>query len=1300
MNLIKYKKRILIFGLAFLLLPPFNLAMGQEESGLGIDMEEESNQVSEEVIKNKAAETARQIETYLKLNPDKTIVELQADLEFKKIAVQRIADTGYTAVIDANNGYFYFHPQEKLLNTDSHQFKDSLPAMWAIFDKTIGPVCQDADGYYDWQEEDKTMTKKYMYLACVGAATGDGKNLFVGATAYLDEQAADRYLEEYNIKKSFIYAKDAIKQKAEDVARQIEIYIKLNPDKTVKDLQADQYFQEIAVQGVGKTGYTAVTDYETLTCRFHSNPTIVDLELHNLAEKLPGFWSVMSKTKGGIEAEGIYDWEEADGSMREKYMYISLVDANTADGVGLHVAATTYLDEYIEVGNGAVGEKDRSIVETQAEREKKYSLEIVMYWFLGGLFVIFLVLFTLNKLGIVKIERSTAVYLLAIVLLMIIGLFIFSTWQTTQNMKKETAKSAAEALSAVAVSRAEHINTLLDSYKIVAETLAAGNPFRDILDENIGYDLRVGQVKRRMRSVIESNSQISGIRVLDRHGKLIISSMENDAVGNEDVFIKAKEKSFIGEARISTRTGQKVMNISSPILLTDKFVGVMAVTFKLDELKNIVKNTEGLGKTGEIYLINKEKYTITPLRFRTDTFLKQKIDTLNSRNCFEHASGKGYEEVIRFVNYKGVNVVGVHGYLLETEWCLLAERDEQEIMVSVNKNISRTWYFTFGVIGLIILIGIVFNFLLTGSLRKEVADKTAELSIALVSMKKDQKELERQRLATLNILDDVSDSKEELEELNKKLGARGSELSALKALSDDLTSVLDVEEVVVIANSYFDKFIDFNTINYLIINPAQDGSIIYDTYSKKAVSEKYIKESKKHLANFLSLQKDTNLKAAVKIIKNIEPKYYGVALDNTKKDKPVGFEYYYLSISEKQLGVIQVVHREKRKIGKDELSLVRAIVTTLSLSIDRLQTLVLAQHSKTASLVESLTDGVIMFNDKEEIVLMNPAFSAYTGFSREYFNMKDLYKLLAEHNIQTMVKKAIDKGETSHINEVVLVRRYYEMFITPVRDNKEQIVGGAIIFHDITYLKEINKMKTEFVAVASHQLRTPLTAIKLFTDMMLRGETGKMSKEQNEYLENVNESTERMVRLVNDLLNVTRIESGHLRVEPQEIEVKNFLKNIIAEAKPLAINRQQKINYSEKGKRIPKVMLDQNLMRQVFHNLIVNAIRYSPKRTGIISITLKQDKKDSFVVVVHDNGIGIPKKAQKRIFEKFYRADNAIKSITEGTGLGLYVSKMIVESSGGKIWFESAKGRGSSFYVRIPIKGMKRKKGERGLAIS
>jgi HAMP domain-containing protein len=139
---------------------------------------------------------------------------------------------------------------------------------------------------------------------------------------------------------------EIIEQKAEDVARQCEIYIQSHPDMTVADLQTSAKFQEIAVQPVGETGYTALTDYETLICRFHKSPELVDLDLHTLAQKLPGFWSVMKPTQGGKISSGYYDWEEPDGSIRKKYMYITPINAKTAGGIGMHVAATTYIDEF------------------------------------------------------------------------------------------------------------------------------------------------------------------------------------------------------------------------------------------------------------------------------------------------------------------------------------------------------------------------------------------------------------------------------------------------------------------------------------------------------------------------------------------------------------------------------------------------------------------------------------------------------------------------------------------------------------------------------------------------------------------------------------------------------------------------------------------------------------------------------------------------------------------------------------------------------------------------------------------
>lgn len=585
-------------------------------------------------------------------------------------------------------------------------------------------------------------------------------------------------------------------------------------------------------------------------------------------------------------------------------------------------------------------------------------------------------------------------------------------------------------------------------------------------------------------------------------------------------------------------------------------------------------------------------------------------------------------------------------------------------------------------------------------LEKEVVAKTRKLKSLLSKTQEDKGNLEKQRAATLNILDDVQQSQAELEVANKATEKRSHELEVLKTLGDELTKVLNIEKAVQVVNKHLAEVLKFSAVTYLVINPAEEGGLIYQAFLKEEVSEFFVDEAEKDLLKFLSREKDDKMKAVLKVVKNIKPQLFGQKLNNKSTARPKAKVILPLSIGTRKLGVIFITSAKSGLSNIKKGGLIDAMVLTFVLAIDRLHTLVSAQHSKTVSLVESLSDGVVMFNNEGEIVLKNPAFIRYTGLTIKDFSLDDFYKLFAGIDVGRIVNEALTLGKISHIHEVAVGEKFYEIFITPVKDNQVKIVGGAIILHDITHLKEIDRMKTEFVSVASHQLRTPLTAIKLFTGMLVRGEVGELNKEQKEYLDNIQQSIERMVRLVNDLLNVTRIESGKLRVEPQLLDVVSFIKNIIAEVKPLAETKKQKILFKQDSAVLPKIPLDQNLMRQVIYNLVINAIRYSPQDKGEIIVSLEKKDKDNFIIAIKDNGIGIPKEGQKRVFEKFYRADNAIKVLTEGTGLGLYVAKKIVESAKGKIWFNSKKNKGSTFFVQMPIAGMRKKKGERGLAIS
>ncbi|MDQ1284549.1 MAG: Histidine kinase protein [Patescibacteria group bacterium] len=244
------------------------------------------------------------------------------------------------------------------------------------------------------------------------------------------------------------------------------------------------------------------------------------------------------------------------------------------------------------------------------------------------------------------------------------------------------------------------------------------------------------------------------------------------------------------------------------------------------------------------------------------------------------------------------------------------------------------------------------------------------------------------------------------------------------------------------------------------------------------------------------------------------------------------------------------------------------------------------------------------------------------------------------------------------------------------------IVGNSVI-GIFEQMAKVNKLKSEFVSVASHQLRTPLSAIRWETELLLSKLKKGLSDKQVKNIESISLLSARMTRLVNDLLDVTRIDQKRLLLKKEPVNISILAEEAIAEATSLAKSRNVEIAFTPK-KNLPKVIGDREKIKMVIENLVGNSIKYTTNRG---KIEIKVCKKDNYIFFsIKDNGVGIPEEQQNRVFDKFFRSDNCVKYQTDGTGLGLYIAKSIVDQSGGEMWFNSVENLGSIFNFKLPVK--------------
>jgi PAS domain S-box-containing protein len=381
---------------------------------------------------------------------------------------------------------------------------------------------------------------------------------------------------------------------------------------------------------------------------------------------------------------------------------------------------------------------------------------------------------------------------------------------------------------------------------------------------------------------------------------------------------------------------------------------------------------------------------------------------------------------------------------------------------------------------------------------------------------------------------------------------------------------------------------------------------------------------------------------------------------------------------------------------------VREKTKALASKVDEIQ----KEKAKDEALLDSLGEGMIATDRKGKIIIANRQAELLLGYGLDEFIGNYCQKFVGVKNEKgdsVELEKRPDyvtlkTGQKITESKYFYVRNdesVFPVYVTtaPFFFNKK-LIGMVMVFHDITRERQIDKAKSEFVSLASHQLRTPLSNINWYSEMILDDENKNLTAKQKGYLLKIYKSNEKMVELVDSLLNVSRIDLGTFTIENKTIDLADFMSNLIEEYEPMSYAKKIEIQ-SSFDSSVEGFMADPKLLRIIFQNLISNAVKYTPEK-GKVSVSFRQKNKE-IIFEVSDSGCGIPLNQQNQIFSKLFRADNVKTLETEGTGLGLYILKMIVDEAGGRVSFESKENEGTIFRVVFPKNGMKEKKGSKNL---
>ncbi len=382
------------------------------------------------------------------------------------------------------------------------------------------------------------------------------------------------------------------------------------------------------------------------------------------------------------------------------------------------------------------------------------------------------------------------------------------------------------------------------------------------------------------------------------------------------------------------------------------------------------------------------------------------------------------------------------------------------------------------------------------------------------------------------------------------------------------------------------------------------------------------------------------------------------------------------------IGAIQLLNKIAGDFDQDDLERLQGIAATVAVAIEnaRLYEQTEEERGRLTAILTSTADLVIATDAQGRILLVNPAAAQVFGIDLESAAGRPFQEVLTHPGLRKVFQRAA--GSDQPITDELTLEEppvTFYVSISPVRSTAGATLGHVAVMQDISYLKELDQMKSEFVSTVSHDLKTPLTAIRGFADLIRM--TGSLDDQQRQFIQRIKEITAEMTDMITDLLDMGKIEAG---IELQQVpcDLIRLAEDVLLSLEPRAREKEITVE-TEWPDDLPPVVGDPDRLKQVLMNLVGNAIKYTPEGGHVWVRLLPEDGR--IIASVQDTGYGIAKRDQKQLFQKFYRVRSDETAHIEGTGLGLAIARSIVERHGGRIWVESEPGKGSTFSFTLPV---------------